>query len=55
MANLQSMKELQLLMFGMKLDNLADIYLFLKSCHCPNLERLFVQVGIFDASLNSFA
>uniref|UniRef100_A0A0A8XQY6 FBD domain-containing protein n=1 Tax=Arundo donax TaxID=35708 RepID=A0A0A8XQY6_ARUDO len=44
LSKLQSLRELQLLMFGMESHNLADIYAFLKSCHCPNLERLFVQL-----------
>jgi len=34
-------------MFGMANSNLADIYSFLKTCTCPQLERLFVQVSIF--------
>ncbi|KAL6873834.1 hypothetical protein ACP4OV_013916 [Aristida adscensionis] len=46
LRNLHSLKELQLLMFRMKIDNLDDIALFLKSCQCQcaNLERLFVQL-----------
>jgi hypothetical protein len=36
-------------MFGMANSNLADIYSFLKTCHCPQLERLFVQVSIFSS------
>ncbi|CAL5040113.1 unnamed protein product [Urochloa decumbens] len=44
MNNLRSLRELQLLMLGMEMDNLANIYLFLKACHCSNLERLFVQL-----------
>ncbi|KAL6873836.1 hypothetical protein ACP4OV_013918 [Aristida adscensionis] len=44
LRNLHSLRELQLVMFGMKTDNLADIALFLKCCQCANLERLFVQL-----------
>ncbi|CAL5041237.1 unnamed protein product [Urochloa decumbens] len=44
MNNLRSLRELQLLMLGMEMDNLANIYLFLKACHCSKLERLFVQL-----------
>jgi hypothetical protein len=41
-------------MFEMEAANLADLYLFLKTCQCPNLERLFVQVNAFNAFLNFF-
>ncbi|KAJ1277979.1 hypothetical protein BS78_04G044700 [Paspalum vaginatum] len=41
---LHSLKELHFLMFGMANSNLADIYSFLKTCQCPQLERLFVQL-----------
>ncbi|KAL6603617.1 hypothetical protein ACP70R_043978 [Stipagrostis hirtigluma subsp. patula] len=44
LCNLQSLRELQLVMFGRKAANLANIYMFLKSCHCPNLEKFFVQL-----------
>ncbi|CAN6200728.1 unnamed protein product [Urochloa humidicola] len=46
MNNLRSLRELQLLILGMEndMDNLANIYLFLKACRCSNLERLFVQL-----------
>jgi hypothetical protein len=47
MNHLSSFRELQLLMLGMEMDNLANIYQFLKACRCPDLERLFVQVSIF--------
>ncbi|PVH47333.1 hypothetical protein PAHAL_4G038800 [Panicum hallii] len=43
-SRLKSLRELQRLMLGMEMDNLAVIYLFLRSCHCSNLERLFVQL-----------
>ncbi|CAD6251807.1 unnamed protein product [Miscanthus lutarioriparius] len=43
-SNLHSLRELHLLMFGMANSNLADIYSFLKTCTCPQLERLFVQL-----------
>ena len=46
-SNLHGLRELHLLMFGMANSNLADIYSFLKTCPCPQLERLFVQVSIF--------
>lgn len=45
-SKLQSLRELHLLMFGMANSNLADIYSFLKTCSCPQLERLFVQVSV---------
>ncbi|XP_066377298.1 FBD-associated F-box protein At5g38590-like [Miscanthus floridulus] len=41
--NLHSLKELHLLMFEMKAADLSNLYLFLKTVQCPNLERLFVQ------------
>ncbi|KAK3131119.1 hypothetical protein QOZ80_6BG0502250 [Eleusine coracana subsp. coracana] len=44
LGNLQSLRELQLLMLKMGADNLSNIYMFLKTCQCPNLERLFVQL-----------
>ncbi|XP_066324943.1 F-box protein At5g03100-like [Miscanthus floridulus] len=43
-SNLHGLRELHLLMFGMANSNLADIYSFLKTCPCPQLERLFVQL-----------
>ncbi|KAG8069804.1 hypothetical protein GUJ93_ZPchr0006g46095 [Zizania palustris] len=42
--SMHSLRELQLLMFGMANSNLADIYSFLKACPCPQLERLFLQL-----------
>ncbi|KAL6873733.1 hypothetical protein ACP4OV_013815 [Aristida adscensionis] len=42
--SLHGLKELQLLMDKMEPANLADIYVFLKTIQCPNLERLFVQL-----------
>jgi hypothetical protein len=44
-SKLYNLRELHLLMFGMANSNLADIYSFLKTCPCPQLERLFVQVA----------
>jgi len=44
LRKLPSLKELQLLMFEMKSSNLAHIYMFLQTCRCPKLERLFVQL-----------
>ncbi|KAL6873731.1 hypothetical protein ACP4OV_013813 [Aristida adscensionis] len=44
LSNLQSLRELQLLMFGTQTENLADIYVFLNASQCPCLERLFVQL-----------
>jgi len=41
-------------MFEMKAVNLANLYLFLKTFQCPNLERLFVQVNIINAFVISF-
>uniref|UniRef100_A0ACD5V8J7 Uncharacterized protein n=1 Tax=Avena sativa TaxID=4498 RepID=A0ACD5V8J7_AVESA len=43
-SSLSRLRELQLLMFGMANSNLADIFSFLKTCSCPHLERLFVQL-----------
>ncbi|TVU38255.1 hypothetical protein EJB05_11614 [Eragrostis curvula] len=48
LSNLNSLKELQLLMLKMTAANLADIYLFLKTCQCANLERLFVHLPKSD-------
>ncbi|CAD6335748.1 unnamed protein product [Miscanthus lutarioriparius] len=42
--SLNSLRELHLLMLKMDAVNLADLYVFLKTCQCPNLERLFVQL-----------
>ncbi|RCV22902.1 hypothetical protein SETIT_4G256900v2 [Setaria italica] len=39
-----ALRSLQLLMFAMASTNLAHIYMFLKTCQCPQLERLFVQL-----------
>ncbi|TVU38266.1 hypothetical protein EJB05_11625 [Eragrostis curvula] len=44
LSNLYSLRELQLLMLDMLAANLADIYVFLKTCRCANLERLFVHL-----------
>jgi hypothetical protein len=52
--NLHGLRELHLLMFEMEEANLADIYVFLKTCKCHNLERLFVQVITLPASLIFF-
>ncbi|TVU32670.1 hypothetical protein EJB05_24413 [Eragrostis curvula] len=43
-SKLCNLKELHFLMFGMANSNLADIYIFLKTCPCPQLQRLFVQL-----------
>ncbi|KAL5222124.1 hypothetical protein ABZP36_026837 [Zizania latifolia] len=43
-GNFLSLRELQLLMFEMNAVDLANIYVFLKICHHPNLEKLFVQL-----------
>ncbi|KAL6873810.1 hypothetical protein ACP4OV_013892 [Aristida adscensionis] len=42
--SLHSLRELHLIMFKMEAANLADIYVFLKTFQCPNMERLFVQL-----------
>ncbi|CAN6162984.1 unnamed protein product [Urochloa humidicola] len=47
LSNLCSLRELHLLMLKMEDANLADIYVFLKTCQCHNLERLFVQLPEF--------
>ncbi|CAN6200735.1 unnamed protein product [Urochloa humidicola] len=44
LRGLPSLRELQLLMFAMASTNLAHIYMFLRTCRCPQLERLFVQL-----------
>ncbi|GJN39153.1 hypothetical protein PR202_gb28252 [Eleusine coracana subsp. coracana] len=44
LRNLPNLKELQLLMFQMDSANLAHIYVFFRTCRCPQLERLFVQL-----------
>jgi hypothetical protein len=54
LSNLKSLRELQLLMFGMDTNNLDDIFVFLKASRCHKLEILFVQV-IFISFLNPFA
>ncbi|CAN6162982.1 unnamed protein product [Urochloa humidicola] len=43
LSNLHGLRELHLLMLKMEDANLADIYVFLKTIQCHNLERLFVQ------------
>ncbi|TVU38267.1 hypothetical protein EJB05_11626, partial [Eragrostis curvula] len=48
LSNLHSLKELQLLMLKMTAANLADIYVFLKTCQCATLERLFVHLPKSD-------
>ena len=45
LRKLPSLRELQLLMFATASTNLAHIYMFLRTCRCPQLERLFVQVS----------
>ncbi|CAL5040111.1 unnamed protein product [Urochloa decumbens] len=47
LSNLRSLRELHLLMSKMGDANLADIYMFLKTCQCHNLGRLFVQLPKF--------
>ncbi|CAN6215881.1 unnamed protein product [Urochloa humidicola] len=44
LRSLPSLRELQLLMFEMDSTNLAHIYMFLRTCRCPQLERIFVQL-----------
>ncbi|CAD6338595.1 unnamed protein product [Miscanthus lutarioriparius] len=46
-VSIHGLKELQLLMLEMETVNLAGLYVFLKACQCPNLERLFVQLPTF--------
>ncbi|KQJ93432.1 putative FBD-associated F-box protein At5g56390 [Brachypodium distachyon] len=55
-SSLPKLRELQLLMFGMANSNLADIFSFLKTCRCPQLERLFVQLptNTHDAFTTNF-
>nr|XP_045087488.1 uncharacterized protein LOC109776024 [Aegilops tauschii subsp. strangulata] len=43
-CKLLNLRELQLLMFAMEIDNINDIYTFLVTCCGPRLERLFVQL-----------
>ncbi|CAN6206880.1 unnamed protein product [Urochloa humidicola] len=47
LSNLHGLRELHLLMLKMEATNLADIYVFLKTCKCRNLERLFVRLPGF--------
>lgn len=47
LSNLHGLRELHLLMLKMEDANLADIYVFLKTIQCHNLERLFVQLPGF--------
>uniref|UniRef100_A0A453SUK4 F-box/LRR-repeat protein 15/At3g58940/PEG3-like LRR domain-containing protein n=1 Tax=Aegilops tauschii subsp. strangulata TaxID=200361 RepID=A0A453SUK4_AEGTS len=44
-CKLLNLRELQLLMFALEIDNMNDIYCFLVTCCGPRLERLFVQVN----------
>ncbi|OEL18260.1 hypothetical protein BAE44_0020721 [Dichanthelium oligosanthes] len=55
-SKLHGLRELHFLMFGMANSNLADIYSFLKTCPCPQLERLFVQLptNIRDSFTENF-
>ncbi|TVT99531.1 hypothetical protein EJB05_55101, partial [Eragrostis curvula] len=48
LSNLQGLRELQLLMLKMMAANLADIYVFLNTCQCANLERLFIHLPKSD-------
>ncbi|XP_045086898.1 uncharacterized protein [Aegilops tauschii subsp. strangulata] len=43
-CKLLNLRELQLLMFALEIDNMNDIYCFLVTCCGPRLERLFVQL-----------
>ncbi|RLM54539.1 hypothetical protein C2845_PM10G19430 [Panicum miliaceum] len=47
LSNLQNLRELQLLIYEMKTLNLSDIYRFLRTCRCPRLKKLFVEVTTF--------
>jgi hypothetical protein len=38
-------------MLEMGPSNRADIYVFLKTFHCPNLEKLFVEVNTSQAAM----
>nr|CAB3471221.1 unnamed protein product [Digitaria exilis] len=44
LSNLQSLKELQLILSRTDTKTLDNIYVFLRASHCHNLERLFVQL-----------
>ncbi|KAL6603619.1 hypothetical protein ACP70R_043980 [Stipagrostis hirtigluma subsp. patula] len=45
-SKLPNLRELQLVMRDMNRGCLSDIYMFIKACQCPNLERLFVQLPV---------
>uniref|UniRef100_A0ACD5Y288 Uncharacterized protein n=1 Tax=Avena sativa TaxID=4498 RepID=A0ACD5Y288_AVESA len=50
-CKLQSLRELQLLMFAMYDDSLDDIYVLIVACCPPLLERLFVEVKILQCNM----
>ncbi|KAL6641466.1 hypothetical protein ACP70R_019647 [Stipagrostis hirtigluma subsp. patula] len=51
LSNLHNLAELQLLMSKMSAVNVDDIYVFLKACRLPNLERLFIQLPYLSYEL----
>ncbi|KAF0917611.1 hypothetical protein E2562_020980 [Oryza meyeriana var. granulata] len=53
-ANLQSLRELQLLMFELTAPDLGNIFVFLKSYQRPNLRKLVVQLPTNSASPEDF-
>ncbi|CAL9781902.1 unnamed protein product [Musa acuminata subsp. burmannicoides] len=42
--NFRNLRELQLLMGMMTVDNLTNIYTFFRICKCPRLEKLFIEL-----------
>lgn len=53
---LPNLQVLQLIMELMTETNLSDVYGFFRNCHCPNLEKLFIElpIGGKDPSLKMF-
>lgn len=51
LSNLQNLKELQLVMYGMNTVMLSHIYGFLRMCHCSRLRNLFMEVSAWYMSL----
>jgi hypothetical protein len=45
LSNLQNLRELQLVMYGMKTAMLSYMYEFLGMCRCSRLRNLFVEVS----------
>ena len=48
LSNLQNLRELQLVMYGMKTAMLSYMYEFLGMCRCSRLRNLFVEVSAYE-------